>query len=50
MCAVGSCPYVGAWVIWKFGVRSLKPPGGSCEQPVVNCTNLNNITELKVDT
>jgi len=38
--AVGSCPYVGAGEIWNFGVRSLNPPGGSCEQPVVNCSSL----------
>jgi len=38
--AVGSCPYVGAGEIWNLGVRSLNPPGGSCEQPVVNCSSL----------
>lgn len=36
--AVGRLPNVGAAVIWKRGLSSAKPPGGSCEQPVVNCS------------
>ena len=33
VCAVGNLPWVGAEMIWNGGERSLKPPGGSCEQP-----------------
>lgn len=36
--AVGRLPNVGAAVIWKRGLSSAKPPGGNCEQPVVNCS------------
>lgn len=36
--AVGRLPNVGAAVIWKRGLSSAKPPGGSWEQPVVNCS------------
>ena len=37
--AVGKLPNVGAAVIWKRGLSSANPPGGSCEQPVVNCSS-----------
>ena len=36
--AVGRLPNVGAAVIWNRGLSSAKPPGGSWEQPVVNCS------------
>ena len=36
VCAVGKLPCVGAVVIWNLGLSSAKPPGGSCEHPVVN--------------
>lgn len=38
--AVGKFPNVGAAIIWNLGQSSLKPPGGSCEHPVVNCRSL----------
>ena len=40
MCAVGSLPLVGAGVMVNRGSSSLKPPGGSWEQPVTNWSSL----------
>lgn len=50
MCAVGKFPNVGAAVIWNLGLNSLKPPGGNCEQPVVNCSNLAISSWVKLPT
>lgn len=50
MCAVGKLPKVGAAVIWNLGLSSLKPPGGSWEQPVVNCNNLAISSWVKLPT
>ena len=40
MWAVGKFPNVGAADKVNLGERSLKPPGGNWEQPVVNCKSL----------
>ena len=40
VCAVGSLPWAGEEVIWKWGESSLNPPGGSWEQPVTNWSSL----------
>ena len=39
VCAVGKLAKVGAAVIWNRGLSCWNPPGGNCEQPVVNCNN-----------
>lgn len=38
VCAVGSASFVGAVEICIWGVSSANPPGGSWEDPVMNCT------------
>ncbi len=40
VCAVGKPPTAIEDAIWKLGLSSAKPPGGSCELPVQNCSNL----------
>lgn len=50
VCAVGSVLCVGAAMIWKEGQRVLKPPGGSCEEPVVNCNKRASSSCVKDDT
>lgn len=48
VCAVGRLANVGAAVIWKRGLSCWKPPGGSCEQPVVNCNSLAISSRVKL--
>lgn len=50
VCAVGRVLCVGAAIIWKEGHRVLNPPGGSWEEPVVNCSRRANSSWVKLDT
>lgn len=50
VCAVGKVLCVGAAMIWKEGQRVLNPPGGSWEEPVVNCNRRANSSWVKLDT
>lgn len=50
VCAVGRVLCVGAAMIWNEGQRVLKPPGGSWEEPVVNCSRRANSSWVKLDT
>lgn len=50
VCAVGKVLCVGAAMIWKEGQRVLNPPGGSWEDPVVNCSRRANSSWVKLDT
>lgn len=50
VCAVGKVLCVGAAMIWKEGQRVLNPPGGSWEEPVVNCSRRANSSWVKLDT
>lgn len=42
MCAVGKLPEQGDAVIWSCGESWARPPGGSCDDPVVNWSNRDN--------
>lgn len=48
--AVGRVLYVGAAVIWNFGLSSENPPGGNWEHPVVNCSSRAMCSSVKLAT
>lgn len=50
VCDVGKLFRVGAGDIWKFGLSSLNPPGGNCDDPVTNCSNRANSSWENVPT
>lgn len=48
--AVGKVLWVGAAMIWKDGQSAANPPGGSWDEPVVNCNSLASSSCVKLET
>ncbi len=47
VCAVGRVPKQGEAAIWSLGESSASPPGGNCEDPVVNWSKRDISSEPK---